>query len=419
MRIPEFSQRFLNSPAARGVSALSVMKYGTKGLSLVRLAIIARLLGPQDLGIFGLALLAIAVSEVFTETGINLFLLKHPQKLDEYIDTAFVVSAVRGGVIATGILLLAPWLAQYFAVPQLESYLLVAAMIPLVRGGINPAIIGFQQRLEFEKETIFRTFLQVLDLLSGLILVLILHDAIGLIGGILIAAVAELILSYTLFRPWPEPWKANFSLVRKLYGETKYIIGNGIVHYLTEHSDDILIGKLLGPTGLGFYQTAYRLASAVTLDLASTIGQVLYPILARLHAEDQAVWPLVKKSSYLLLTVFVAISIPLLFATEPLVVILFGQDWLPIVPVVRLVFLAGAVKSFVTIWNPISLLADTIYQHMIINLAIMAVMLTGIYLYAPRYGVTGAAWAVLIAMIVVQPYVWWVTRRAVEKVDHA
>lgn len=418
MRLPEFSQRFLRSPAARGVSSLSLMKYVTKALSLLRLAIIARLLGPQDLGVFGLALLVVAISEVFTETGINLFLLKHPKKLDEYIDTAFVVSALRGGAIATLILLFTPWLSQFFGVPQLIWYLPIAAMIPLVRGGLNPSIILFQQRLEFEKETLFRTFLQILDLASGLILTLLLRDAIGLLGGILIAAVAELILSYVIFRPWPEPWKANFSLVKKLYGETKYIIGNGIVHYLTEHSDDILIGKLLGPVGLGFYQTAYRLASAVTLDLASTIGQVLYPILARLHAEDKAVWPLVRKSSLLLLTIFVAVAIPLLFATEPLVVIAFGQDWLPIVPVVRLVFLAGAIKSFVTIWNPLSLLADTIYQHMIINLAIMAVMLSGIYLFAPRYGVTGAAWSVLIAIIVVQPYVWWVTKHAVRKVDH-
>ena len=410
--------RYSSSPVWRGISSFSVLRFATKFLTLARLAFIARFLAPAEIGSYQLALLVIAIGEIFTETGINLMLLKHPKKLTEYLDTAWVVSIIRGLLISSAVVALTGAVSRYYQSPALATFLYVSALIPFFRGFINPAIISFQQNLQFGRESALRLGLQLVDILIGAVLAWYLQSAVGLIIGLLVGVMAEVVFSFMLFPQWPNPLRANFALVRRLYQETKYIIGNGILHYLTENLDDLVIGKVLGTAGLGLYHAAYRLASAVTNDFGAIIGQVLYPIYARHHASRTKVGPLVVKASLLALGFYGLVGLPLLLFTQPIVWLLLGNQWLVIVPLVRLLFIAGVIKSFTTSWNPLAILADRLRQHVILNLITIFVMVGGILWISPRFGLVGAGWAVLLAVTVVQPYAWHITYRSVRKLDH-
>lgn len=406
------------SPFIRGVTSFSTLRFSTKILTLARLAFIARFIGPAEVGAYQLALLVVAVGEVFTETGINIMLLKHPKKLAEYIDTAWVVSIVRGTLIAAAVILLTPMISGYYENPNVATFLFVAALVPFFRGFINPAVISYQQKLQFARESGFRLSLQLVDILAGAFLAWYLQSAVGLIIGLLIGVLGEVVFSFILFEQVPRPLKARFSLVLKLYHETKYIIGNGILSYLTENVDDLVIGKVFGTAGLGLYHTAYRLASAVTNDFGSIVGQILYPIYSRRHADKKAIGPLALKSSVLMLAFYAVAGIPLLVFTRPLILLIFGDQWIETVPLIRLLFLAGVLKSFITSWNPLAILADRLMHHVIINIITITVMVAGILWLSRPLGVAGAGWAVLLAVAVVQPYVWAVTFSSVRKLDN-
>lgn len=414
----KFAQRIQSSPVLRGVSSFSLLRFGTKFLTLARLAFVARFLSPSEIGSYQLALLIIAVGEVFTETGINIMLLKSPKKLEEYLDTAWVVAIIRGTLIAGAILLLTNRLSLYYQSPALATFLYVSALIPFFRGFINPAIIGFQQNLQFGRESVFRLALQSIDIVAGAWLAWYLHSAVGLIIGLLVGVLAEVVFSFLLFPQLPNPFRAKFRLVGKLYQETKFIIGNGILHYLTENLDDLVIGKVLGTAGLGLYHAAYRLSSAVTNDFGAILGQVLYPVYAKKQAINEKVTPLMKKSSLLALVFYLAVGAPLLVFTRPIISLALGDSWLEIVPAVRLLFLAGAIKSFATSWNPLAILAEYLHHHVILNILTIIIMVAGIIWLSPVYGVAGAALAVLIAVAAVQPYAWIITYRSLRKLDH-
>ncbi|MCD8527548.1 oligosaccharide flippase family protein [Candidatus Woesebacteria bacterium] len=395
------------------------MKYFTKFLTLVRLAIIARILGPEQLGLFGLSVLVISVTEVFTETGINVVLLKQPKKFAWYYDTAWVVSLFRGTLISLGILLCAPLLAQFYDQPSLTYYLSIAAIIPFLRGFINPAIVQFQQRLQFERESALRIGVQVIDLVLGGVLAIWLQNGIGLLLGIAAAVVAEVILSFSLFPERPNLLKAQWSRVVSLFQESKYIIGTSIVHYLTENIDDFLIGKYLGFTALGFYQTAYKLASAATMDFGSIVGQTLYPMYAQKVERKKSITKTWQFSVVALTVVFLFAAVPFLFFTQPLVYFVLGEEWLVVTPIVRILFLAGVAKAFITSWNPLSILANNLQHHFVMNIIMMFVLILGIVFLAPRYGLPGASWAVFFAFVVVHPYAWFVLRQALRRISHA
>lgn len=410
--------RLWHRPVVRGLSTMALMRYSIKVFSLIRLALVAQFLDPAALGSFGLALLIIAVTEIFTETGINVFLLKSPQKLEEYIDTAWGVSLIRGAIISLSIVLLSPFLAQFYREPSLQLLLFVAALIPFVRGFINPAIIGFQQRLEFEKESLMRVVLQSFDMIVGCALAWWWQSSVGLLVGVLAAVVLELFFSFWLFSLWPNLRSFRISLVKKLYKETRMIIGNGIVNYLSENIDYLIIGRVLGTAGLGLYQTGFKIAGSVTIDMGSSMGQTLYPVYAQLHTEGKPVTPLWRKSTGALIMLYLFLAIPLIFFTDPLIHFVFRREaWLEVIPLIRVLFVAGALKSFLTSWNPLSILAGNLSHHILIHILTMVVVVCGILVWAPQYGVVGAGWAILVALAFVQPYAWFVVRQALRRVD--
>lgn len=415
MSVTAWTRQLWMVPEIRGVGSLVTLKYATKAFALVRLAVITRWLSPADLGGFGLAILVFAVAEIVTETGVNMTLLKHPNRLKTYIHTAWVVSMVRGVLIAAAILALAVPLQQFFSVAELPFLLQLCALTAVIRGAINPAVITFQQELQFGRETLYRVPLQIIDLLVGFLFAWWWQSAAGLIVGLMVAAVVEVISSFMIFSQRPNLLLARWDQVKSLYRETRAIILNGIAHYLTEHSDDLLIGRLLGSSALGLYQTAYKIISAVTMDLAAVSVQALYPIYAKRLNSSEGIARTFWRSFATFLIAVVPFGVAFMIFPAQLTNLVFGAEWQGIAPILPWLFIGAVAKSSLTLATPIAILKNTVKWYALINFSIVVMMLAGITWLGPRYGVLGASWAVMIAMLAVQPVVWWSTLRAVRK----
>lgn len=404
-----------HSRTLQGVSMYSVMRYGTKAASLLRLAIVARFLGPGEIGVFGLTLLVLALSEVFTETGINVVLLKDKTQLDRYLDTAWVVSIVRGVLIAVLLWVVAVPLALFYDAPSLSWYLPIASLIPLARGFLNPALITYQQNLAFGKESLLRTIVQLVDLFGGLLLAVWWQSAIGLVWGVLLGVLFELVASFVLFPQRPNPFAARWGLVKDLYHESKFIISNGILHYLTQNIDDLIVGKLLGATGLGLYQTAYNIAKAVTMDFGEIVQQIFYPVLAREKNNATALATYTKQANWFVVLFVLATFVPTVIFTRPIVEFVFGVEWLSMVPLIRWLWLAGVAKALITQWVSLPVLADMLKRYMVVNLVILISLPVALIVMVPIFGLLGAGISVFVAFWLALPVAWGVHQQALRK----
>ena len=344
--VKNLTKRLWQIPEIRGIGSLGFLRYATKALALGRILLITQWFSPAEMGVYGVALLILAIAEVTTETGVNVILLKHPEKLKNYIHTAWLVSLLRGGLIAIAIVLLIQPLTHFFETPSLPGLLLWCALVAAMKGVINPAVISFQQNLEFGKETLYRSPLQILDLASGLFFAWWWQDVAGLIVGLLVAAVVEVVTSFWIFSLRPNIRLARWQQLAQLYKETRTIIVNGIVQYFTEHSDDILIGRLLGPAALGIYQTAYKLVSAVTFDLASIIGQALYPIYAARVDQPVLLRKTFTQSTAIFYLLMIPVSLVVLIFPRELTSLLLGEEWALVGTILPLMFLLTCLRKF-------------------------------------------------------------------------
>ncbi|MEK7470665.1 MAG: oligosaccharide flippase family protein, partial [Patescibacteria group bacterium] len=140
-----------------GLGWMSTLRVIVRGLAIVKIAILARILLPSQFGTYGIALLVLGLLEMLTETGINVFLIQEKDTLEEYLDSAWVVSILRGILISIVILISVPFVVWFFGSPQVSSLLYLIAGVGFIRGFINPMAVKFQKSLEFKKEFSFQS----------------------------------------------------------------------------------------------------------------------------------------------------------------------------------------------------------------------------------------------------------------------
>ena len=86
-------------------------------LTFFRLGVLARILTPFEFGLFAVATMALGLVETLTETGVNVFFIQKEGRVKDYINSAFVVSIIRGVIIAVILFLLAMPLAMTRSFP--------------------------------------------------------------------------------------------------------------------------------------------------------------------------------------------------------------------------------------------------------------------------------------------------------------
>src|SRR3972149_8906795 len=89
-----------------------------RGLSFLRLAILARILLPAQCGVFGIATLVLGLLEILTETWINIFLVQEEGEIDKFVDTAWIISIIRGFMIFFLVYLSSGFISAFFNSPD-------------------------------------------------------------------------------------------------------------------------------------------------------------------------------------------------------------------------------------------------------------------------------------------------------------
>jgi len=113
--------------------------------------------------------------------------------------------------------------------------------------------------------------------------------------------------------------------------------------------------------------------------------------------------------------IFYAIILgPGLLLAKPFIELAFGQSWLIITPVLQILLISGALRGLMVAWFPVFILADQVKQNFYNNSLSTIIMILGIVWLAPRYGLVGAAWAILISVILVLPLLWLAKKRSIK-----
>lgn len=395
--------------ALAGFGWQSGLKLSVIGLSFVKIFFLARLLKPTDFGLFALVLITIGILEAFTESGINYTIIQSKHTIEEFVDTAWIVSIIRGTLIGIIMILSGRLLSQFYAEPALVGLTALAALIPLIKGFINPALVTFQKQLEFHKESLFHLSRHVVEATLAVGLALVWPSVTVLVVALIGAALFEVVVSFLIIRPRPR-LGFNRERGREIWQNARGLTLQAALNYVVENVDDLLLGKILGTYQLGLYHNAYGLTHKLTYEPAKSANHGLFPIFTRLDNEKSRQRRAFYKSVLSLGFVLLLVASVLSFLAEPLVRLVLGEQWLAIVPIVPILAAAGLLQAFSSLsYNLLN--ANKQYALINVNLLVQVVLLVTLLVWlGSTYGLVGAAWAILLTRLLTAPVVLYMIR---------
>ena len=387
-----------------GLAWISALRGLVRSSAIVKTVILARLLTPVQFGLFGIASLVLALLETVTETGSNGVLIQEQADLKEYIDTAWLTSILRGILIGLVLVAGALPIAHFFASPDSGPLVLLIASVPFIRGFINPSIISFQKDLHFNREFALRGTLAAVETLTAVAVGWATHSAIAIVWAMIASAICETVFSWVLVAPRPRlTW--NPAQLNAILSRGKWVTAAGLFSYLFQEGDDIVVGKLLNTTSLGLYQTVYKIAILPITEIADVFGKVTFPVYSRIAGD-----PLRLRRAFVKITLGISLlTLPLsaliFFFPQQIINLVLGPQWLSAAPALRILAIFGGLRAISG--SPTSLFMAVKKQKFVTAVTFVSVLGMGaaIIPFVVRFGLVGAAYAVLIGSVAALPVI--------------
>lgn len=170
-------------------------------------------------------------------------------------------------------------------------------------------------------------------------------------------------------------------------------MGNTVLYYLNMNSDLLLIGRQFGASALGYYQNARSLTDEVRGRIAMPLQRVLFPAFSSLQADQVRLQHSVLRSGRLLAAIICPIGIGLSAVATEIVPVLYGEQWLPMIPILSLLGISAALRGSTAIGSSLFNSQNRVPLAFRYNIIYTALLLCSI-LFAMPYGLNVVALAI-------------------------
>ena len=259
---------------------------GVRLASLLTTAVLARLLDPKDFGLIALALTFMSFLDMLQGLGVaDALVVAEDSQLADESDSAFVVSTSVGLVLWAISAALGPLAAAVFHEPRLVVIMPAIGSTFFIQGLGSTHYALAMKSIDFRSRTTAELTEAVVRGVVGVALALTGLGVWALIGGYIAGSVAMSWVVWHLVEYAPR-LRASRRHLRRLLTFGGALTGVGIMAAFLNQFDNIVVGRVLGATQLGFYSIATRLPYLFIITLAAATGQVLFPAFAALEGDD-------------------------------------------------------------------------------------------------------------------------------------
>lgn len=249
-------------------------------LALARYTLLARLIGPEQLGLAALLILTSQFLESVSDTGSDRFLVQDRDgDAPQMLNLVHLAMGLRGITIAALLVLLAGPLAGLFQAPSLQDSLVWLAITPLLAGLLHYDIRRVQRAGDFRPEGVTIIAGETAALIGTGVAAWILRDHTAVIYGLALRAMAMVIASHIMAHR-PYRWGFSRPEAGRFGAFAAPLFLNGLLLFMGSQGDRLLIGSTVGPTALGYYSAILLLIMSPLAAMSRFLMTVHLPSLS-------------------------------------------------------------------------------------------------------------------------------------------
>lgn len=299
----------------------------------LKFLVLARVLGPEGVGLIGVGLLAMAVAEALSELGLMQALVQHREALTQaQLSSVWGWQLLRAVLLGAGLALLAWPAAQFLSIPEAFPIFALVGVLLLLRGSVNLSLTLSLRDMQMRRVGLFNAYFVIIDAVLGILVAWLTQSVLAVFVAMVVTEAVRWLASYRIFEPPPRPTLSREASEFAAFG--KWIWMNSILNFLLNQTDKFMMAKIVGINGLGTYQMAQRFAQLGVADIGIILSQYLFPKLSQqMRSDHQRAVELTLALLALMAAGGMAAVLTLNALAEPLFVVLLGESWRAAAPV--------------------------------------------------------------------------------------
>ncbi|MBB6130770.1 lipopolysaccharide biosynthesis protein [Mucilaginibacter lappiensis] len=330
----------LKHQAFQGVVWTFSEQFGSQLIGFGINVVLARLLLPTDFGIIALFAVIMALAKVFVDSGLTGSLIRTQNPDEKDFSTVFWFNIVTAIVLYALIYLTAPWVADFYHQDLLTPLIRVYAVILIIDSFVAVQGVQFVKEMDFKTNFKIQLPSMIIGGISGIGFAYYGFGAWALVYSSLIQN-SIFTLQYWFYSDWRpsfifdrKKFKHHFSFGSKLMLSSLLDVSFNNIY-------TILIGKKFSTSELGFYSRADGLKQLPVNSIAGALHKVSFPLFAKISHDDEKLRDIYKKLLRIVVFAIAPIIALMVVAAEPLIRFLFTEKWLPTVPYLQILAIAG------------------------------------------------------------------------------
>jgi O-antigen/teichoic acid export membrane protein len=377
-------------------------------LSFVVKIILVRLLLPSDFGLIAMAMIVFTSLDIInTLAAGEPFIRDKESDSQEAKNTLFFINFFFVGTTALVGFLAAPYVARFFSskIPSTQS---IMTLIWIIRAFSLRLLLTLASNVPLAvlwKDLKFNRLYS--SNIAGSLAFFITTPLCALLGlgvwSIVIGHfVEQLMISslYVYFSPFFPRLALNREIAVRYLRYNSNIFINSIIMIIITNGDDTIIGRMLGPVILGFYNIGQQFALLAETLVLRTANEIMFPVLSSLQNETERYNQVVYKAYRLINTIALPLIGGSVVLADDFVLLILGEKWLPILPVFYVYCLSVALKGFILLAHPVlkSLNKPQIIRNA--QLIMLFVFSATIYPFTKLWGAVGVSWVLVLLSLV-------------------
>ena len=289
-------------------------------LNLAYVMVLARLLVPQDFGLFAMVTTVMGFLRIFQDAGLSMATVQRQEITHAQVSNLFWVNVAVGGVATLFVASSAPAIAWFYREPRLVSMTLVLSITFVLTSSAVQHIALLNRQMRFGVIAIIDVVSMLAGYLTGIALALSEYGYWALVFAYVVQVTIRLVLAWSMSR-WRPRLPSRNTQTWHLLSFGANVTAASLMYEFARGADSLLIGRFFGAAAIGLYSRGSILLMRPVQQFIIPINAVFVPALSRIQSQHDRyrrtflqVFEAIALVDFLLTGLFLALSYPLTLA---------------------------------------------------------------------------------------------------------
>jgi len=302
--------------------------------------VLARMIAPESYGLIAMSMVVIGMTAMLVDGGFTAALIQKKTPTEADYHTVFWFNLLVSITVYGGIYFAAPIIELFFETTGLINVVQLLALNIIINGVTAVQRLQLIKKLDFKALNIMNTIATFLSGVIGVTMALLDYGVWALVAQQLSSSIFNSVFIIVYNRWMPALLFSKKSFL-ELWSFGSKLFASSILNSIFTNIYPLIIGKLFTPALLAYYSRADSYQKLLSQTLTSIVQRVSFPALVPLQDDNERLKNAYRQMIRMVMLVNAPALLGLMATASPLIEFMITDKWLPTVPYLQWLCVAG------------------------------------------------------------------------------